>query len=139
MSSIRARLRSKLRELLVSESGSSESIEIVLWAPIWLMAAAALFQGVTYYHANNMAHAIAQSAYEQQRLWGADPAAGLTFASEQLAAAEGTLNGATVSVQEDATTITVTITGNSPTLLPILELPPVTATYSGPAEIWTGQ
>lgn len=131
--------RSALRRFIASEHGFTESLEWVLWAPVAILVMGTIFQVGIYQHSQNLAQSIAQSTYEQQRLFGAGSNDGATYASEQLAEVDDVLLNGALSIDQGAETVTVVITGSAPALIPLPGIDfPIEATYVGPTERWTG-
>lgn len=131
--------RGALRRFIASERGFTESLESVLWAPVAIIVMGTIFQVGIYQHSQNLAQSIAQSTYEQQRLFGADSGDGATFANEQLAEVDDVLLNGTLSIQQGAEDVTIVITGAAPALIPLPGIDfPIEATYVGPIERWTG-
>jgi hypothetical protein len=48
----------------------------------------------------------------------------------------GSLRDAKITITRTADTVTVTVTGRVATVMPGVELPPVTSTLTGPVERW---
>ncbi|MFT4284328.1 MAG: hypothetical protein QM598_05780 [Protaetiibacter sp.] len=96
----------------------------------------AAIQGAFWYIAQNTAQAAANSAYQQARSYLSTDQDGIDSAQHTLESNPGLLNEPTITVTRDATTVTVTVAGNSVSLLPGLDLPPVEKTLTGPIERW---
>lgn len=120
---------------LDDERGAS-SVEAVLVFPALLVLFFTIVHGAVYLHAGTIAQAGAQAAYEEARLYGATEEAGATAGYATIAAAGSGLEGATVLVARTGDSITVTVSGTAPSLLPGLPLG-VTRTVTGPAERWS--
>lgn len=129
--------RTRAQRALAGDERGASSVEAVLVFPALVLVFLAIIHGATLLHAGNVAQGAAQSAYEAARLYDATPESGTTAGHEAIAAAGGGLVDATVVVDVSPTTITVTVTGAAPALVPGLPLG-VTRTVSGPVERWTG-
>ena len=87
--------------------------------------------------ANNLAQVAASSAYETARLYDATTEDGIAQGNATLSQAGTTLSGTEVTVQRTAETVTVTVTGTAPSLLPGVPIP-ISRTVIGPTEKWVG-
>lgn len=122
------RLRDRLRE----EDGYAGT---AIAYPAVIVFCLALFQFGLYYVASNTAEAAAGTAYQQARAYQSTPAAGIA-AGEGLLGTGSLLHDGDVTVTRDATTVTVTVTGDAVTILPGLPVPQVVKTLTGPVERW---
>jgi Flp pilus assembly protein TadG len=115
---------------LRDDRGSS-TVEAALWMPvlfalIWLAAQLAL-----WLVAQHAATAAATTAVDQARLRGATTADGTAAGRRQLDTT-GMLRQHSLQVRRSANTVTVTVTGSAPQILPIRLH--VSATQTGPIE-----
>lgn len=94
-----------------------------------------IVQGAVWLHAGNIAQAAASSAYNAARLFDAGAADGVAAGTASAEQAGTVLDGAVVVVDRTITTVTVTVTGNAPTLVPGWDTH-VERTVSGPVERW---
>lgn len=113
------------------DDGGSSTVEAALWMPvlfavIWLAAQLAL-----WLVAQHAATAAATTAVDQARLRGATTADGTAAGRRQLDTT-GVLRQPSLKMTRSANTVTVTVTGSAPRILP-LRLH-VSATQTGPIE-----
>lgn len=132
----RLTLRSRLAAAAEDQRGAM-SIEAVLILPVVLTIIFMIISGAIWFSAGNLAQAAAASAYNTARLYNATSQDG-TQAGYAIANQPGTiLENAQVTVTRTATTVTVEVTGNSPTIIPGLNVA-VDRTVTGPTEHWVG-
>ncbi len=111
------------------------SIETAIIAPAVLLLIAVILQAGLWFHARDVAgHAAARGAVAASAEH-ADDAAGQVAATAFLTQV-GSLRSPGVTVQRGPATVTVTVTGTSPTLVPGLPLPSITRTSTSPIERW---
>ncbi|GGA67848.1 hypothetical protein GCM10011490_18050 [Pseudoclavibacter endophyticus] len=118
------------------ERGAS-SVEAALVLPVLLVLFFSIVQGATTLHAGNVAQAAAQAAFEEGRLLGGSAEDAIAAGLRSAAASGTALTGVTVDVAITETTITVTISGSAPSLVPGIPVH-VERTVSGPRERWVG-
>jgi hypothetical protein len=123
----------RLRAALAREEGYAS--EIVILPGIFLILFAAL-QGALWYLGNNVAQTAAVAAYTNARSYQSTTTAGQTAGTQIMDGMPGFLQHPQVDVTRTATTVTVTITGTAESLIPGVQLPPVTRTITGPVERW---
>lgn len=121
------------RRLAKDERGSS-TIETLLITPVLLLLILGVVQGSAYFNARTTAQAVADTAYQEQRLYGANPGDGLHAANELLGDASA-LNNGRATVTQSQTTVTATVTGEVPTIVPGIDWT-ISATVTGPRERW---
>lgn len=96
-------------------------MEAALTVPFLLALVFSIVHGAAYLHAGNVAHAAAQLTFESARTLHADDAeavaAGTAFASTA-----GALAAIEVRLHSSGDRITVTVSGEAPTLVPGLPL-----------------
>jgi len=126
-------LRRGTARLAKDERGSA-TIETLLITPLLLLLILAIVQGATYFNARTTAHSVADTAYQEQRLYGAEPNDGLTAANDLLDDVTAIENGA-ATVTQSPTTVTVTVTGVVPTIVPGIDWT-ITSVVTGPRERW---
>lgn len=118
--------------LAKDERGSA--VESVLIMPLVLLLILAIVQGAIYFNARTTAHAVADTAYQEQRLYGAEPNDGLAAANGLLEDVTA-LNNGNVAVTQSPTTVTVTVTGDVPTIVPGIDWS-ISSVVTGPRERW---
>ncbi|MFM9920902.1 hypothetical protein [Lacisediminihabitans sp. H27-G8] len=127
---IRAR---RLRAGLAREDGFAS--EIIILPGLFLILITAL-QGALWYLGSNVAQTAAIAAYNNARAYQSAPAIGQTAANQIIDGMPGFLEHPQVDITRTPTTVTVTITGTAESLIPGVQLPPVTRTITGPVERW---
>lgn len=135
-------LRSRLRSLRRHRGGANErglqSAEAVVIIPVFLGIVFAIINGAVWMQAGNIAQSAASSAYNAARLYDGTSSDGV-LAGEAIANQPGSvLTDVQVTVQRTPNTVTVTITGTAPTLVPGFEAQ-VERTVTGPTERWVNQ
>jgi hypothetical protein len=124
-----------LRRAGASERGS-QTVEAIIVLPVLFGIFFLIVQGAVWLHAGNIAQASASSAYNSARLYDASAADGVAAGTATAQQSGTVLIGSAVAVDRTATTVTVTVTGNAPTLVPGWDTH-VERTVSGPVERWT--
>lgn len=115
------------------ERGSSPVGWIMLF-PLFIMIVFAIVQGGMYYHAQTAAHAAASAGYFAARTLDGNEALGSSAAEEVMERHSSILEGSSVNVSRGRGTITVTVFGTSPSLVPVWMAPAVEQQVSGPVE-----
>ncbi|POH64610.1 MULTISPECIES: TadE/TadG family type IV pilus assembly protein [Cryobacterium] len=123
-----------LRREGASERGS-QTVEALIVLPILFGVFFVIVQGAVWLHAGNIAQAAASSAYNAARLYDAVAADGVAAGTASAQQTGTVLDGAVVVVDRTITTVTVTVSGNAPTLVPGWDTR-VERTVSGPVERW---
>jgi Flp pilus assembly protein TadG len=123
-----------LRRAGASERGS-QTVEAIIVLPVLFGIFFLIVQGAVWLHAGNIAQAAASSAYNSARLYDAGAADGVAAGTATSQQAGSILTAAEVAVDRSATTVTVTVSGNAPTLIPGWDTR-VERTVSGPTERW---
>ena len=123
-----------LRREGASERGS-QTVEAIIVLPILFGVFFVIVQGAVWLHAGNIAQAAASSAYNAARLYDAVAADGVAAGTASAQQTGTVLDGAVVVVDRTMTTVTVTVTGTAPTLVPGWDTH-VERTVSGPVERW---
>lgn len=124
---------SKPRRRRGSDRGDT-SVEIVLFAPVMLLAILVLFQAGAVLFADLSARHAAEQGVQAARLHGASGADGQVVAADLLEEINPKgLSDVDIDVVRDAETTTVTVTGTALPIIPIVPIQ-VTATASGPTE-----
>lgn len=123
------------QKLLRAEHGM-QNIAAIAVAPILLLFVFTIVQAAAFWNAANAAHSIATIAYEAQRVHESPPGAGQAAASQYLPQLATTLTDVDVDVTSGATTASVTVTGNAPSIVPGWNLQ-ISETVTGPVERWT--
>lgn len=109
--------------------------EVVILPGIFLLLFAAL-QGALWYLGSNVAQTAAVAAYSNARAYQSTTSAGQAVGTQIIDGMPGFLQNPQVDITRTATTVTVTITGRAESLIPGVQLPPVTRTITGPVERW---
>ena len=117
------------------ERGSSP-VSAVLIIPVFLSLVFGLVQVGMMYHAQNVAHAAAAAAYNAARLEDSSEASGHRAAADLLGRHGTSLSTSRVTVHRGATSVSVTVTGRAPTLVPLWSGPAIAQEVSGPTERW---
>jgi Flp pilus assembly protein TadG len=123
-----------LRRAGASERGS-HTVEGIIVLPVLFGIFFLVIQGAVWVHAGNIAQASASSAYNSARLYDASAADGVAAGTAAAQQSGTVLIGTAVAVDRTATTVTVTVTGNAPTLVPGWNTF-VERSVSGPVERW---
>jgi hypothetical protein len=123
----------RLRAAVEREDGYAS--EIIILPGIFLLLIAAL-QGALWYLGSNVAQTAAVAAYTNARAYQSTPDIGQTAGTQIIDGMPGFLQDPQVNVARSATTVTVTVTGAAESLIPGVQLPPVTRTVTGPVERW---
>lgn len=117
------------------EHGQS-SVSQILLMPIFLMMIFGIVQIGMIYHANNVAHAAADAAYNAARLDGASAASGRAAAGTFLDGYGTTFNAGSVNVNRSAADVEVVVTGKAPSIVPLWDGLTIHQEVSGPTERW---
>lgn len=134
----RPRFRATLtaqRRAGASERGS-QTVEGLIVLPVLFGVFFVIVQGAVWLHAGNIAQAAASSAYNAARLYEAVAADGVAAGTETAEQTGTLLSGAVVEVDRTVTSVTVTVTGSAPTLVPGWDTQ-VERIVTGPVERWT--
>jgi hypothetical protein len=98
-----------------------------------------IIQGSMWYQAQNVAHAAASAAYNSARVNNGTPGSGQAAGFDVISNQGSTLGGASVAVSRAVNQVSVTVTGQAPTLVPGWGGPQVSQTVSGPTERWVNR
>lgn len=124
------------RRLHGSRERGSMSVELVILTPVLLLLLFMIVQAGLYIHAREVAlHAAAEGSAAATVEGGTDAdgaAAALGFADQV-----GALSGTAATVERTASTVTVTVTGQAPSIIPGLPLLDVTQSSTSAIERWT--
>lgn len=120
-----------------NERGSAAAESIIV-LPVLFLIFFAVVQGAMWIHAGNIAQAAASSAYNESRLYQATETDGVKAGYTTAEQAGTILSNVSVSVARDAESVTVTVTGSAPSLIPGMPIA-VDRTVSGPVERWIEQ
>ena len=112
-----------------SETGST-SVEMAILVPIVTLIIGLVFQVALLFHAQNTVNTAAEEAVEAAKIDGASEADGAAGANAVLARTGG-LRNVTITIDRGPDLVTVTISGDSPTLVGHWR---VTSTAQSPAE-----
>ncbi|MEA2703144.1 MAG: hypothetical protein QOD63_1089 [Actinomycetota bacterium] len=124
------------RNAQAPDEGSS-TLEFVILMPVLLLLLFGCVQGALWYHARNLALSAATEGLQAARTEQGTATAGERSATSFLTRAGG-LTGSTVAVDKTPVTVTVTVTGTAPSILPGLLDLSVSQTAVGPVERLTG-
>lgn len=125
--------RRRLRAVLAREDGWAATAIIL---PAMIVFVLAAIQVACWFLGNDVAQSAAVSAYNQSRSYQSIDAAGVQAGNEIIAANGELLASPSVQVSRTADTVTVTVTGRPMSIIPGLNLPPITRTVTGPVERW---
>ncbi|MGO3089935.1 MAG: TadE/TadG family type IV pilus assembly protein [Galactobacter sp.] len=117
----------------------SVPVEAVVIVPLFLAVAFTAIQVGMYFHAKNVAHSAASAGYNESRLEGAQAGDGSGAARNVLGRNSGALKSPGVSVSKGGQSVSVTVTGRGPSLVPFWSGPQITETVSGPNEKWVSR
>lgn len=120
----------RILQWLHTDRGSS-TVETAIWMPVLFAVILLAAQLALWLVAQHAATAAATTALDQARLRGGTTAAGSSAGRRQLADAHA-VRSPQVTVTRSAATVTVTVSGSAPRILPIRLA--VTATQTGPVE-----
>jgi Flp pilus assembly protein TadG len=121
------------REREEAERGSV-SVELVVATPLMLLLTMSVVQFALWAHATHIAQAAANAGVQAARAYTSTAQAGRDDATTILDQLAGTvLTGTHVDASRDATTATVTVTGQAVAVLPGLHLP-VRVSVTAPRE-----
>lgn len=119
----------------VRDERGMATLEMAILAPFILLITFSAVQAILYYHARNVAVAAAQVGVEAARTVNGSSADGKAAASGYLSTVGGSLlDGANVSVNRGANTVTVRVTAPVPKVMPGLPLKPIDALVAGAVE-----
>ena len=117
------------------ERGSG-AVEAVIVLPFFFTLVFAIIQGALWFQASNIAHAAASAAYEQARTINGSVVGGIGAGEVFVGRHPGTLTGATVSVDRTDASVTATVRGTAPAIVPFWTGPVVERSVTGPTERW---
>jgi hypothetical protein len=106
---------------------------VVIVVPALLLAVSLAFQAAVYYRARQAAETAARQAVDSARLAGAGPAQGSADAADVLDQLGRPIERPQVTLSGQAATVTATVSGDAPMLVPGLKLH-VSATAQAPRE-----
>lgn len=117
----------------------SATLELTVLFPVVLLLVFGIIQGALWYHARNVALAAATEGLESARVATGTSSTGQNAASAFVAAAGGSdvLVEVNISTSRTPTQASVTVTGQSISVIPGLPGPPVSQTVTGPVERFT--
>lgn len=120
------------------EAGAA-TIETAIAVPVVLLLVFGSLQGALWYHARNVALAAATQGMETARVTTGSSTAGRAAAASFVAAAGGAdvLTGLTVTASRASAQASITVTGQSISVLPGVPGPAVSQTVTGPVERFT--
>lgn len=117
-----------------SDRGAS-AIETAILIPVLLGLLFLIIQAGLFYHARNVASSAAQVAVQRASVLHGTAADGQAAAAGYVQdTAGGVLLSPTVTVDRGATQVRAVVTGATPSLVPGVTLPDVTATAAAPVE-----
>ena len=121
-----------LRSRLDADDGIA-TLEAAILAPVLLFATMALVQSAIYFMATTSVTNAAQIALETARTESSSASAGEGAATSYLSR-QSMVTDPGVSVQRGPETVTVLATGQAPSLVPFVTLPPIERSIDGPLE-----
>jgi hypothetical protein len=128
----------RVRKGASDPSKGATTVELVVATPLMLLLLMLVVQFAVWAHAEHVAQAAANTGVQAARAYKATPEQGRADAATVLAKSAGTvLTGVQVSAGRDATTATVTVTGQALPVVPGLHLP-VRASVTAPRELVPG-
>lgn len=135
MLTLRARLFRSSRSTAPgqNECGSATLENIIIW-PAVMIFLFGIFQFSLWLHARDVAHGAATVAYYEARTLNGTASAAQTAGSNAVADANGTINGADISVSRTPETVTVTVSGSTAMIIPGWPGSFVSETVTGPVE-----
>lgn len=116
-----------------NERGSVTLENIIIW-PAVLIFLFGFFQAALWLHARDVAHGAATAAYYQARTLNGTAEDGQAAGAQAIERANGTINGAAISVSRTPETVTVTVSGSTSLILPGWPGSSITETVTGPVE-----
>jgi Flp pilus assembly protein TadG len=114
----------------------SVSLQGVILYPVFILLIFGILQTAFWMHAQNIAQSAASAGYAGAKAFNSSSDAGQSGAYNVLAGTTDTLRNQNVQVARSATSVTVTVTGTGPSIVPGWGGPAVKATVSGPLERW---
>lgn len=118
------------------EQGGAHTVETVLLVPSFFLLIFLAIQIGLFWNANNVAHSAASAAYNEARLEGASAGAGDAAARSLLAKHNSPVEGLQVKINRAGESVTATVTGRGPSIVPFWEGPKIQQQVSGPTERW---
>ncbi|NED96857.1 pilus assembly protein [Phytoactinopolyspora alkaliphila] len=118
------------------ERGSIALEQVIIW-PVVIATIVAIIQGALWFHARNVALSAAQEGARAASVETRGD--GAAHAKAFIAAAGGTkvMTGANVSQHDTGTTVTVTVSGSAPSLVPGMAGPSFSQSSTAPLKRWT--
>ena len=135
MLTLRARLFRSSRSTAPgqNERGSATLENIIIW-PAVMIFLFGIFQFSLWLHARDVAHGAATVAYYEARTLNGTAEAAQTAGSNAVADANGTINGANISVSRTPETVSATVSGSTALIIPGWPGSFVSETVTGPVE-----
>jgi Flp pilus assembly protein TadG len=130
--------RPALLENLLERGGRERgdaNVEMIIVFPVFAALFFVILQGAIWYDAGNVAQAAANAAYREASALDGTSTSGSTAGYDFLDG-QNSLSGGAVTVVRTATEVTVTVTGESLTLIPNWFGTQVERTSTGPVERW---
>ncbi|MCU1403831.1 MAG: putative rane protein TadG/TadE -like protein [Glaciihabitans sp.] len=115
------------------ERGSASLENIIIW-PVVLLFIFGFFQAAMWFHARDVAHAAATAAFYEARLYNGSAADGTAQGYESLGNSGTVVANPNVLVTRSATTVVVTVTGNTAMVARGWPGSALSETVSGPVE-----
>lgn len=126
--------RSRTAPMLLDERGTA-SVQSAVIIPLLFVIFFTIVQGAMIYHAGNIAHAAAAAACNEARTYQSTDTEGYAAGYETAHQSGSSLEGTDITITRTSTTVTATVTGQAPLLIPGLSLD-ISRTVSGPVEKW---
>lgn len=112
------------------------NVEMIIVFPVFAAMFFAILQGAIWLDAGNIAQAAANTAYNEARTLDGTSSEGTAAGYDFITTKGKNLDGPNVAVNRTAENVTVTVTGNSLTLIPGWFGTNVSRTVTGPVERW---
>lgn len=135
MRSLRRVVRARVHAIRRERELGASSVEFIILFPIVLLVFFGAVQTAVTYIAGNAAQAAANAAYSQARTLNGTTESALS-AGYELLEGRGDITGTEITVQRTATEVTVTVTGQSLSLVPGFFGSDIERTAYGPVERW---
>lgn len=120
--------------MLLDERGNA-SVQSAVIIPLLFFVFFTVLQGAMIYHAGNIAHAAAAAACNEARTYQSIDADGYEAGYETAHQSGSSLDSPDITITRTSTTVTATVTGQAPLLIPGLSLD-ISRSVSGPVEKW---
>lgn len=120
--------------MILDERGSA-SVQNAVIIPLLFFVFFTIVQGALIFHAGNVAHAAAAAACNEARTYESTNSDGYAAGYETAGQSGSSLESTDITITRTATTVTATVSGQAPLLIPGLSLD-ISRSVSGPVEKW---